>query len=123
MVYRIVHLPFAFCGCLTWSVTLREEYRLGVFEIRVLRKIFGPKKGKVTGEWGKLHKEELCDLYSSPNIIRVIKRRIIGLAGHVARMGREEVHKGFWLGDMRESNHLEELGGDGRMILKRIFKK
>jgi len=68
---------------------LREEYRLGVFENRVLGKILGPKRYKVTGEWRSLHNGELYDLYSSPNIIRVIKRRIIGLAGHVARMGRE----------------------------------
>jgi hypothetical protein len=102
---------------------LREEYRLGVFENRVLRKILGPKRFKVTGEWKRLHNEELYDLYSSPNIIRVIKRRIIGLEGHVARMRREEVHKGCWWGDMRESDLLEELGGDRRMILKWIFKK
>jgi hypothetical protein len=60
-------------GCETWSLTLREEHRLRVFENRVLRRIFGPKTDKVTGEWRKLHNEELHDLYSSPNIVRVIK--------------------------------------------------
>ena len=63
-------------GCtLTWSLTLREEHRLRVFENRVLRRIFGPRRDRVTGEWRKLHNEELNDLYSSPNIVRVIKSR------------------------------------------------
>jgi hypothetical protein len=66
---------------------LREECRLRVFENRVLRRIFGPKRDEVTGEWRKLHNEELNDLYSSPNIVRVIKSRRMRLAGHVARMG------------------------------------
>jgi hypothetical protein len=65
---------------------LRGEHRLRVFEYRVLRKIFGPKRDKVTGEWRKLHNEELYGLYSSPHIIRVIKSRRISWAGHVARM-------------------------------------
>jgi hypothetical protein len=59
--------------CGTWSVTLREEHRLRVFENRVLREIFGPERDKVTGKWRRLHNEELCDLYSSSNIIRLIK--------------------------------------------------
>ena len=60
-------------GCETWSLTLKEERRLRVFENRVLRRIYGPKRDKVTGEWRKLHNEELNNLYSSPNIVRVIK--------------------------------------------------
>jgi hypothetical protein len=64
-------------------------YRLGVFQNRALRRIFGPKRNEVTGEWRKLHNEELHDLYSSPNIIRIIKARRIRWAGHVARMGRK----------------------------------
>jgi hypothetical protein len=72
------------------SLTLREECRLRVFENRVLRMIFGPKKDKVTGEWRKLHNEEFHDLYSPPSIIRTMKARRMRLAGHVARMGGEE---------------------------------
>jgi hypothetical protein len=73
------------------SVTLREEHRLRVFENRVLRGVFGFKRDEVTGDWRRLHKEELNDLYSSPNIIRVIKSRITRWAGHVARMGEGRV--------------------------------
>ena len=76
------------------SLTLREEHRLRVFENRVLRRIFGPKRDGVTGEWRKLHNEELNDLYSSPSILRVIKSRRMRWAGHVARMGEGRgVHK------------------------------
>jgi hypothetical protein len=71
------------------SLTLREEHRLRVFENRVLRRIFGPKGDEVTGEWRKLHDEELHNLYSSPDIIRQVKSRQMRLAGHVARMGHE----------------------------------
>jgi len=68
---------------------LREERKLRVFENRVLRRKFGPRRDEVTGEWRRLHNEELNDLYSSPNIVRVIKSRIMRWAGHVARMGEE----------------------------------
>ena len=93
-IYRTIILPVVLYGCETWSLILREEHRLRVFENRVLRRIFGRKMDGVTGEWRKLHNEELNDLYSSPNIVRVIKSRIIGWSGHVARMeeGRG-VHK------------------------------
>jgi hypothetical protein len=74
-------------GCETWSLTLREEHRLRVFENRVLKMIFGPKRDEVTGEWRKLHNEELHHLYSSPSTIRIMKARRMRLAGHVARMG------------------------------------
>ena len=76
-------------GCETWSLTLRKERRLKVFEIRVLRRIFGPKRDEVTGEWRKIQNEELNDLYCSPNVIRVIKSRRIIWAGHVARMSEK----------------------------------
>jgi hypothetical protein len=79
--------PVVLYGCETWSLTLREKHRLRAFENRVLRRIFGPKRDEVMGEWRKLHKEELCDLYSSPSIIRIIKSRRRRWAGHVARMG------------------------------------
>ena len=74
-------------GCETWSLTLREERRLRVFENWVLRRIFVPKRDELTREWRKLHNEELNDLYSSSNIFRVIKSRRMRWAGHVARMG------------------------------------
>ena len=72
-IYRIIILPVVLYGCETWSLTLREERRLRVFENRVLRSIFGPRKDGVTGEWRKLYSEELNDLYSSPNIVQVTK--------------------------------------------------
>jgi len=89
-IYRTIILPVVLYGCETWSLTLREERRLSVFETRVLRRVFGPKRDEVTGEWRKLHNEELSDLYSSPNIVQVIKSRRMRWAGHVARTGGEE---------------------------------
>jgi hypothetical protein len=82
-------LPVFLYGCETWSLTLREEHRLRVFENRVLRRIFGPKRDEVTGEWRKQHSEELHDLYCSPSIIRIMKARRMRWAGHVAQMGGE----------------------------------
>ena len=72
-IYRNIILPVVLYGCETWSLILREERRLRGFENRVLRRVFGPKRDKVTGEWRKLHNEELNDLYSLPNIVRVVK--------------------------------------------------
>ena len=82
-------MPVFLYGCETWSLTLREERKLRVFENMVLRRIFGPGRYEVTGEWRRLHDEELNDLYSSPNIVSVIKSRRMRWAGHVARMGEE----------------------------------
>jgi hypothetical protein len=88
----------------------------------VLRRIFGPKRDEVTREWKRLHNKELYALYSSPNIIRVIKSRRLRWAGHVARMGRGEVHIGLWWGNLREVNHLKDPGVDGWIILKWISR-
>jgi hypothetical protein len=72
-IHKTKILPVCLYGCETWSLTLREEHRLRVFENRVLRRISGPKRDEATGEWRKLHNKELNDLYSSTNIVRVIK--------------------------------------------------
>jgi len=95
-IYRTIILPVVLYGCETSSLTLREERKVRVFENRVLRRIFGPKRDEVTGEWRKLHNEEFNDLYSSPNIVRVIKSRRMKWAGHVAAYGRQELRiEGF----------------------------
>jgi hypothetical protein len=86
-IYRTVILLVVLYGCETWSLTLREEHRLRVFENTVLRRIFGPKREEY-GSWRKLHNDELHSLYSSPNIVRVIKSRKMRWAGHAARMGK-----------------------------------
>ena len=86
-IYRTIILPVVSYGCEAWSLTLREERKLRVFENMVLRRIFGPRRDEITGEWRRLHNEELNDLCSSPNTFRVIKSRRIRWAGHVERMG------------------------------------
>ena len=85
-IYKAIILLVVLYGCETWSLTLKEELRLRVLENKVLRKIFGAKKDKITGEWRKLHNAELQALYSSPNIIRSLKSRRLRWAGHVAQM-------------------------------------
>jgi hypothetical protein len=86
-IYRTIILPVVFYGCETWSLTLREERKLRVFENMVLRRIFGLRRDEVTGEWRRLHSEELNDLYCSPSIVRVMKSRRMKWVEHVARMG------------------------------------
>jgi hypothetical protein len=87
------------------KLTLREEYRLRVFENRVLRRIFGPRRNEVTGDWRKPHNEELHNLYSSPNIIRMIKSLRMRWTGHVARMGRRGMRIGYWWESQKETEH------------------
>ena len=97
-IYRTQILPVVLYGCEAWSLTLREERKLRAFEKMVLRRIFGARRDEVTGEWRRLHNEELSDLYSSPNIVRVIKWRRMRWAGHVTRMGEERVAYRFLVG-------------------------
>ena len=108
-------------GCETWSLTFREGRGLRVFENRVLR-IFGPKRDEVTEEWRKLQNGELSALYYPPNIIRAIELRV-RWAGNVAQMLGRGVHKGFSCRNLRERDHLEELGVDRRIILRWIIRK
>ena len=118
-------MPVVLYGCETSSLTLREERKLRVSENMVLRRKFGPTD-EVTGEWRRLHNEELNDLYSSPNIVWVIKSRRMRWAGHVARMGEERVcigswwgnrREGDWWGNRREGDRWGDLGVNGRIIL------
>jgi hypothetical protein len=120
-IYRTTILPIVLYGCETWSLTLREECRLRVCENRMLRRIFGPKRDEVTGEWRRLHKDELCAVYSSPDIILVIKSRRLRWAAHVARMG--ERRGAYRAGNLREGDHFEDPDVDGRMLLKWTFER
>jgi hypothetical protein len=106
-------------GCETWSLTLREEHGLRVFQNKVLS-TFGPKR-EVDGSWRKLHNDDLHNLYSSPNIVRIIKARRLRWVGHVARMGEGEVLTGFWLESPKVRGHWEDLGVGGRITLSWIL--
>jgi hypothetical protein len=88
-IYKTINLPVVLYGCEAWSLRVREENKLMVFENWVLRGTFVPKRDRVTGGWRKLHNEELHNLYCSPSIIRIIKSRRMRWAGHVARMGEK----------------------------------
>jgi hypothetical protein len=88
-IYKTIILLVVLYGCETWSPTLREKHTLRVFENRVLRRMFQPKRDEVTGAWRKLHNEEFYNLYSSPSVIRMIKSRRMRWARHVARMGEK----------------------------------
>jgi hypothetical protein len=92
-IYKPIILPVVLYGCETWSPTLREEHKLWVFENRVLRRIFGPKRDRVTGGWRKLHNEELHNLYSSSSIIGIIKSKRMRWARHVAQMEKRNVYR------------------------------
>jgi hypothetical protein len=114
-IYKTVILPVVLYGCKTWSLTFGEEHRLRVFENRVLRKIFAPKREE-DESWRKLHKDELHNLYSSLNIVRVVKSRRMRWAGHAACIG--EVFTEFWLGDPKGRDYWEDLGVGGRITLR-----
>ena len=116
-------MPVVPYGCETWSLTLREERRLRVFENRLLRRLFGPKRDEVTGECRKLHNEELSDRYSLLNTVRVVKSRRMRWVGHVACMGEGNGCTGFWWGNLRERDHWEGPDAVGRIILRWIFRK
>jgi len=121
-IYRSMILPVVFCGCETWLLILREEHRLRVFESRTLRRIFGTKRGEVTREWRKLHNEELNDLYSSPNIVWVIKLRM-RWARHIACMGERRGVYRVLVGKPEGKRPLGRHSINGRIILRWIFGK
>ena len=113
--------PVVVYGCETWSHTLRKESRLRVFENRVLRGEFGPKRDGVTGDWRKIHNKELNGTYSSPNFVRVIKSRIMRWPGHVARMGET---RGAYKVLVENPEGKKPLGRptDGRITLRWVFR-
>ena len=121
-IYRNIILPVVLYGCEPWLLTLQEERKLKMFENMVLRRIFGLRKDEVLGEWMRLH-EELNDLYSLPNIVRVIKSRRMRWAGHVAHMGEERGCIGSWWGNRREGDHWGDLGVDVWIILGWISRR
>ena len=116
-------MPVVLYGCETWSLKLKEERRLRVFENRVLRRIFEPKRHEITWEWKELHNEELNDLYSSPNSILMAKsRRMKCMMHNVAFMReREGVYK-FYVGKPEGKRHLEDQGVDKRILLRCFFR-
>ena len=121
-IYRTIMFAVLY-GCETWSFTLRDECRLRVFEKRVLRRIFWPKRDEVTREWRKLHNEELNDC--TPHQILVVDQIEKSESGGACSTygGKGEVHEGFWWGSLREGDHSEDPGVDERIILRCIFKK
>ena len=116
-------MPVVLYGYETWSLTLREERKLRVFENMMLRRICGTRRDEVTEELRRLHNEELNDLYSSPNIVWVIKSRRMRWVGHVARMGEESGVYRVLVGKPEGRNHWGDLGIDGRIILERISRR
>jgi hypothetical protein len=116
-MYKTVILPVVLYGCETWSLSLREEHRLRVFENKLLRRIFGPEREE-DGSWRKLHNDELHSLYYSPHIVRVIKSRRMRWAGHVARMGEGRGVYRVWLGGPTTRDHWGDLGVGGRITLR-----
>ena len=109
-------------GCKTWSLILREESRLRVFENRILRRIFGPKRDE-NGKWRRLHNEELHSLYRSPNIVRVIKSRRLRWAGHVARMEGDRSAFKILTGRPTGKRHLGRPRHRWEDHIRMVFKK
>jgi hypothetical protein len=106
-INRTITLPVVQYGCKTWSLTIREEHRLRLFENRVLRRIFVPKGHEITGGWRKLRNEEFHNLCYLPSIIRMIKSRRMRSARHVEkrRKGRSGMHIGYWWESQYERDH------------------
>jgi hypothetical protein len=120
-IYKNIIVLVALYGCETWSLTLREEHRVNVFENRVVRRICEPKRDENAGEWRKLHKEELNKLSSFSNIIRQFKARRMRWTGHVARMGEERKVYRLLVGKPEVKSHSEEQDVDGRMGLEWVL--
>ena len=122
-IYRTIILTVVLYGCEAWSLSAREERKLRVFENMVLRRIFGPRRDDVTGDWRRLHNEELNGLYSSPNIVRVIKSRRMRWAAHVALKGEERGAYRLLVGKPEGKNRWGDLGVDGWIILGWICRR
>jgi len=120
---RNIILLVVLYGFETWLLTFREERRLRMFEDRVLRRIFGPRLDEITGEWRKLHHEELSVPYSSSNIVRVIKSRRLRRTVHVGRMNDRRGVNRVWVETVKDRDHLEDPGVDVEIILRWIFRK
>jgi hypothetical protein len=118
-IYKTIILPVVLYGCETWSLTLREKHKLRVFENRVLRRIFGPKRDEMTGGWRKLHNEVLNKFYSLPSITSMIGSR--------SEMGREcrsngHRHIGYWWENLKEGDNQEDEDSGGWIILRWILE-
>jgi hypothetical protein len=121
-IYRTIIVPVGLCGCERGLSSWGRHLGWGSSRIGCWGGCFGSKRDEITGEWRRLHKWKLYDLCSSPNIIRVIKPRRLRWAGHVARMGRGEVHTGFWWGNLKK-NTWKDLDIDRRIVLRWICKE
>jgi hypothetical protein len=117
-IHRNIIQPAVLYGCETWSLIFREKHKLRVFESRGLMRIFGPKRGKVTGEWSNLHNDKLNDLYSSPNIVWVIKSNKMKWVGHLAHMWESRGVYRIWWGILRDRDHLGDPSVDGKITLR-----